>query len=91
MKRHGTILSAVLGVLRLGGGTDHLPELKLLGELATQDSEIAHQLVAGGNHGILGGDLTVGLDTEQETVLEGVGDLAVLDCVRGRKGVVHTL
>lgn len=65
----------VLRILVLGGGADHLAKLVLLGELAAENAQVTDQLVACVHYGVLWGDLAVGLDAQEELVLQGMRDL----------------
>jgi hypothetical protein len=73
-----TGLNAILGTILLLSGAHHLTQFVLLGEFAGENTQITDQLVAGCNHGILGSDLTVGLNAEQELGIQWMRDLELL-------------
>lgn len=58
---------------RAGGG--HTTELVLAGELAAELGEVGDEVLAHLDHGLLGGDLAVGLDADEE-----LGHIRVGDC-----------
>ena len=56
-------------------GADHLPQFPFLGEFATQDAEVGHEVHADRNDGFFGGNGTIGRDAEFEFGEHGVRDL----------------
>lgn len=68
-------LLSIDAVLLLLGRSNHLSQLILLGELTGENTQVLNQVVTGCDHGVLGSDLTVGLDTQFKLGKQGVRDL----------------